>query len=58
MQSVEEFMSQHFEERVAEEKREQASRAPFRQKFHTDDSFWDSRAGTLPKRDIPPNRRF
>ena len=47
MQSVEEFMSQYLDERVAEEKREQASRAPFRQKFHTNDCRWDSRAGTL-----------
>ena len=47
MQSVEEFMRQYFDERVAEEKREQASRAPFRRKFHADDCYWDGRAGTL-----------
>ena len=47
MQSPREFIQQYFEERVVEEKREQASRAPFRQKFHTDDCRWDSRAGTL-----------
>ncbi len=47
MQPVEEFMRQYLDERVAEEKREQASRAPFRRKFHTDDCRWDSRAGTL-----------
>jgi len=47
MQPVEEFMRQYFEERAAEEKREQASRAPFRRKFHTADCYWDSRAGTL-----------
>jgi hypothetical protein len=47
MQSVEDFMRQYFEERIAEEKREQASRAPFRRKFHTEDCRWDSRAGTL-----------
>ena len=47
MQSVEKFMRQYFDERIAEEKREQASRAPFRRKFHTDDCFFDSRAGTL-----------
>jgi hypothetical protein len=47
MQLVEEFMQQYFDERIAEEKREQAGRAPFRRKFHTDDCFWDSRAGTL-----------
>jgi hypothetical protein len=40
-------MRQYFDERIVEEKREQASRAPFRQKFHTDDCRWDSRAGTL-----------
>jgi hypothetical protein len=47
MQSVEEFMRQYFDERIAEEKREQVSRAPFRRRFHADDCFWDSRAGTL-----------
>jgi len=47
MQPVEEFMRQYFDERIAEEKREQASRAPFRRKFHTEDCYWDSRAGTL-----------
>jgi hypothetical protein len=45
MQSVEEFMRQYFGERIADEKREQASRIPFRRKFHTDDCYWDSRAG-------------
>ena len=47
MQSVDEFMRQYFKERIVEEKREQLSRAPFRRKFHTEDCFWDSRAGTL-----------
>lgn len=47
MQSVEEFMQQYFDERITEERREQVSRAPFRQKFHTEDCRWDSRAGTL-----------
>lgn len=47
MQPAEDFMRQYFDERIGEEKREQTSRAPFRRKFHTDDCFWDSRAGTL-----------
>ena len=47
METVEEFMQRYFDERIAEEKREQSSRAPFRRKFHADDCFWDSRAGTL-----------
>ena len=47
MQSIEEFMRQYLDERITEERREQASRAPFRRKFHTDDCRWDSRAGTL-----------
>ena len=47
MQSVEEFMRQYLNERLVDEKREQASRAPFRRKFHMDDCRWDSRAGQL-----------
>ncbi len=40
-------MQVYFGERILEEKREQASRAPFRRRFHTDDCLWDSRAGWL-----------
>jgi hypothetical protein len=47
MQNVEEFMRQYFDERAVDERREQASRVPFRRKFHTDDCRWDRRAGTL-----------
>jgi hypothetical protein len=46
-QSPEEFMRQYFDERVADERREQSGRAPFRRKFHADDCQWDSRAGIL-----------
>jgi hypothetical protein len=47
MQSIEEFMQQYFDDRIVDEKREQASRVPFRRKFHTEDCRWDSRAGVL-----------
>ena len=47
MQSVEEFMRRYLEEHIAEEKRDRASHAPFRQKFYADDCYWDSRVGTL-----------
>ena len=47
MQSVEDFMRQYFDERIVDEEREQASRVPFRRKFHTDDCYWDSRAGQI-----------
>jgi hypothetical protein len=49
MQPVEEFMREFLRERVAEERREQASRAPFRQKYYSDDCFWESRVGVLEK---------
>jgi hypothetical protein len=49
MQPVEEFMRDFLRERIAEEKREQASRAPFRQKYYADDCFWESRVGVLEK---------
>src|SRR4051812_6859879 len=47
MQSIEEFMLQYFDERVIDERREQAARAPFYEKFHTVDCTWDSRYLTL-----------
>ena len=47
MQSVDEFMRTFLNARVAEEEREQASRAPFRRLFYTDDCHWDSRLYTL-----------
>lgn len=47
MQSAEEFMLNFFRERIAEEKREQESRSPFRRKFYANDCRHDSRAGTL-----------
>lgn len=34
MQSVDEFMRQFFDERIAIEKQEQANRLPFRRKFY------------------------
>ncbi len=47
MQSIEEFMRDYLSSRMAEERREQASRAAFRNKFYTRSCVFDSRAGTL-----------
>jgi hypothetical protein len=47
MQSAEEFMLEFFRERIAEEKREQEIRAPFRRKFYSKDCHHDRRDGTL-----------
>ena len=45
MQSVEEFMRRSFDEGIAQEKRERASRAPYRRKFYADDCEWGGRPG-------------
>jgi hypothetical protein len=47
MQQVEEFMQDIFRARKAEEKIILANRSDYRQKYFTDDCFWDSRKGTL-----------
>jgi hypothetical protein len=49
MQTIEEFMLEFFRARIANEEREIASRAPFRQKYFTNDCKKDSRAGALEK---------
>lgn len=47
MQPAEEFMRDFFRARTAEIKKELENRAPFRQRFFTDDCFWDSRKGVI-----------
>jgi hypothetical protein len=47
MQSAEEFMRDFFFARTAQIKKELENRVPFRQKFFTDDCFWDSRNGVI-----------
>jgi hypothetical protein len=47
MQSVEEFMRGYFEALIAEEKRQQASHAPFRRRFYAEDCDLGSRPGIL-----------
>jgi hypothetical protein len=47
MRQVDEFMLEFFRARIAEERRHQASRLPFRNKFFADDCWYDSRADTL-----------
>lgn len=47
MQTVQDFMQLYLCERVAEEKRQQLSHAPFRSRFHTDDCVWSSQVGKL-----------
>jgi hypothetical protein len=47
MQSAEEFMHEFFCARTAEIKKELENRTPFRQRFFTDDCFWDSRKGVI-----------
>jgi hypothetical protein len=47
MQTVDEFMQDYFVARLLEQQRQDASYAPFRQRFHTPDCFWDSRFGVL-----------
>jgi len=47
MQSAEEFMREFLRARTVEIKRELEKRAPFRQRYFTDDCFWDSRKGVL-----------
>ena len=47
MQSVEEFMRRYIDEHIAEEKRQQASHVPFRQRFYSEDCDYGSRIGML-----------
>jgi hypothetical protein len=47
MQTPEEFMRDYLREHIEDEKRELASREPFRKRFFTDECFFDSRSGTL-----------
>jgi hypothetical protein len=45
--SAEEFMRDFFCARTVQIKKELENRAPFRQKFFTDDCFWDSHSGAI-----------
>ena len=47
MQSVEEFMQQFFEARIAQEKREQANLARFLRRYYSDDWYLGSRVAKL-----------
>jgi len=47
MKTIENFMQDLFQTRIAEQKEILANRAPYRQKFFTPDCRWDSRVGTL-----------
>lgn len=47
MPTPEEFMRDYLREHIEAEKRELASRAPFREKFFTGECYFDSRKGTL-----------
>jgi hypothetical protein len=47
MESVEEFMRRYIAEHIVEEKRQQASHAPFREKFLAADCDYGSRLGML-----------
>ena|SRR6185437_2844276 len=47
MQSPEEFLKRYFDERLAEEMRERASRVPFRERFYAADCRWDSRDSSV-----------
>lgn len=47
MQSAEEFMRDFFCARTVQLKKELEDRVPFRQRFFTDDCFWESRSGVI-----------
>jgi len=47
MQSVKEFMNRFFQERIAQEEREQASRIPFLREFYTEGFHWIRHGGRL-----------
>jgi hypothetical protein len=47
MQSLEEFMRDFLQTRIALAKSEQSTRARYRQKFYTPDCIFDSREGTV-----------
>jgi hypothetical protein len=47
MQTVEDFMRRYFEERILQEKEEQARRALFLRKFIAEGCHWSSRRGYL-----------
>lgn len=47
MQAVEDFIHEFFKARIAEERRYQADRVPYRRQFFTSDCPWDSHENTL-----------